>query len=293
MCQIISSLKVHKISYPAKCLGLEGTIFIQYTFPVVLDSLFDGFHQRIESLVKEKYPDYKDRITCYKSSYIVDSNSLSVFENNLKTYKTIAADVIYTPSSSLFESFKGAFPSTRISIPLFYSSKNAEPVIEAFTFYYDCHPEIAKSECAQLAAFEKATKIRMESEQDLIQAYAIQNAFEEESFRITSIEIKNANKSLNSPFINEQQENNTIPGTTKRYYIHQANTFTLTQKHIHVYVDGKQVYSLNKDGSSHDGSYNYKLSKKEISFLKTLDFTIPKNGIVESLNNEGDAFVIS
>lgn len=293
MCQVIHSLKVHKISYPAECLGLKGTIFIQYTFPVVLDSLFEGFHQRIESLVKDKYPDYKDRITCYNSSYIVDSKSLSVFENNLKTYKTIVADIIYTPSSSLFESFKGAFPSTRISIPLFYSSNNADPVIEAFTFYYDCHPEIARSECAQLADFEKATKLRMESERDLSQAYAVQNAFEEKAFRITSIEIKNTNKSLNSPFINEQQENNTIPGTTKRYYIHRANTFTLTQKHIHVYADGKQVYSLNKDGSSHDGSYNYKLSKKEISFLKKLDFTIPKNGIVESLNNEGDAFVIS
>lgn len=293
MSQIFCSLKVHKISYPGECLGLEGRVFILYTFPAVLDSLFEEFHQRIESLLKDKYPDYKDRVTCYKPSYIADSNSLSVFENNLKTYKKGTADIIYTPSSSLFVDNPGVLSSIRISIPLYYSRQNADPVIEAFTFYYDCHPEIAKSECAQLAEFAKATKLRMESEQERIHALAIQDAFEEARFMITAIEIKNTNKSLHTPFINEQQEKNIIPGTTKRYFIHRANTFTLTQKHIHVYVDGKQVYSLNIDGSSHDGSYAYKLSKKEIAFLKSLDFTIPKNGIVESLDNQDDKPVIS
>ena len=48
MSQIFRSLKVHKISYPGECLGLEGRVFILYTFPAVLDSLFEGFHQRIE-----------------------------------------------------------------------------------------------------------------------------------------------------------------------------------------------------------------------------------------------------
>lgn len=241
MSQINNSLKIHRISYPAECLGLEGTVYIQYSLPVVLDSLFEGFHQRIECLVKDKYPDYQNRIIYYKPSYIVDSYSLSVIEKELKTYKVIPANIIYTPSSSLFESYREELPSIMISIQLYYLRQNADPVIEAFTFYYDCHPEIARSERAQLATFEKATKLRMESEQDLIQAYEIQNAFEEEAFRISDIEIKNTNNSLHSPFINEQQENNIIPGTTKRYYIHRANTFTLTQKHIHVYVDGKQV----------------------------------------------------
>ena len=72
-----------------------------------------------------------------------------------------------------------------------------------------------------------------------------------------------------------------IPGTTKTYRIDPANTNTQTQKHIHVYFDGKQLYAMNVDGTPHDGS-KYRLSKSDMRFLASLGFKVPENGILDA-----------
>ena len=72
-----------------------------------------------------------------------------------------------------------------------------------------------------------------------------------------------------------------IPGTTKTYRIDPANTNTQTQKHIHVYFDGKQLYAMNIDGTPHDGS-KYRLSKSDMRFLASLGFKVPDNGLLEA-----------
>lgn len=71
-----------------------------------------------------------------------------------------------------------------------------------------------------------------------------------------------------------------VPGTTKTYRIDPANTNTRTQKHIHVYYDGKQIYAMNVDGTPHDGC-KYRLSKNDLKFLNSLGFKTPDDGILE------------
>ena len=77
-----------------------------------------------------------------------------------------------------------------------------------------------------------------------------------------------------------------VPGTTKTYRIDPANTNTRTQKHIHVFFDGKQIYAMNIDGTPHDGS-KYRLSKADLRFLKDLGFKTPDNGILEMYTFKG------
>ena len=83
-----------------------------------------------------------------------------------------------------------------------------------------------------------------------------------------------------SELILEFKQYKNIPGTTKTYRIDAANTNTNTQKHIHVYFDGEQLYAINVDGTPHDGS-KYKLSKKDQAFLRDMGFVVPENGILE------------
>ena len=83
-----------------------------------------------------------------------------------------------------------------------------------------------------------------------------------------------------SELILEFKQYKNIPGTTKTYRIDAANTNTNTQKHIHVYFDGEQLYAINVDGTPHDGS-KYKLSKKDQAFLRDMRFVVPENGILE------------
>jgi|GEM_PF-4137684 len=97
---------------------------------------------------------------------------------------------------------------------------------------------------------------------------------------------------VSNEIILEYKQYKNIPGTTKTYRIDAANTNTMTQKHIHVFYDGKQLYAINVDGTSHDGS-KYILSKKDQSFLKDMGFTVPKDGILEKYSfQDGSLFLI-
>jgi hypothetical protein len=80
--------------------------------------------------------------------------------------------------------------------------------------------------------------------------------------------------------LTEWEQYKTIPGTTYTYRYDSANTNTSTQDHIHVFYDGKQLFAINRDGTTHDGS-KAQLSKKQIDFLKSKGFNVPQNGLLE------------
>ena len=65
------------------------------------------------------------------------------------------------------------------------------------------------------------------------------------------------------------------------------NTNTLTQRHAHVYAkpngEGKQIYSVNFNGSGHDGSSGTAIPAKHAEHLRGLGFDIPANLTLESL----------
>jgi len=73
-------------------------------------------------------------------------------------------------------------------------------------------------------------------------------------------------------------------GDTKLYYrLDKANNAPGQQRHIHVFKDGKgriQLFSINFDGTKHDGS-RYQLTSKEQSTLKSLGIPVPPDGLLE------------
>ena len=81
-----------------------------------------------------------------------------------------------------------------------------------------------------------------------------------------------------------------IPGTRNSLRIDPQNTNTLTQRHAHVYAkpkgSGKQLYSVNMDGSGHDGSSGVVIPASHADYLRSLGFTIPDNLSLESLDFE-------
>lgn len=81
-----------------------------------------------------------------------------------------------------------------------------------------------------------------------------------------------------------------IPGTRNSLRIDPQNTNTLTQRHAHVYAKpkgrGNQIYSVNMDGSGHDGSSGTVIPANHADYLRSVGFTIPGNLSLESLDFE-------
>lgn len=73
-------------------------------------------------------------------------------------------------------------------------------------------------------------------------------------------------------------------GDTKLYYrLDKANNAPGQQRHIHVFKDNRgriQVFSINFDGTKHDGSQR-QLTSKEQSALISLGIPVPPNGLLE------------
>lgn len=73
-------------------------------------------------------------------------------------------------------------------------------------------------------------------------------------------------------------------GDTKLYYrLDKANNAPGQQRHIHVFKDDKgriQLFSINFDGTKHDGS-RHQLTSKEQSALTALGIPVPLNGLLE------------
>lgn len=73
-------------------------------------------------------------------------------------------------------------------------------------------------------------------------------------------------------------------GDTKLYYrLDKSNNASGQQRHIHVFKDNKgriQLFSINFDGTKHDGSQR-QLSSKEQSALTALGIPVPPDGLLE------------
>jgi hypothetical protein len=92
----------------------------------------------------------------------------------------------------------------------------------------------------------------------------------------------------------EHQTYKPIPGTQNSFRLDPANTSTMTQRHAHVYAQpggkGRELYSVNLDGSGHDGSSGTAIPPKHAEFLRSKGFDIPTNLVLESLDYDTTEF---
>lgn len=83
----------------------------------------------------------------------------------------------------------------------------------------------------------------------------------------------------------EYEEYKNIPGTNNSYRQDSGNTNTKTQKHVHVYAkqkgNGKEIYSVNVDGSGHDGYRGTKIPDSHADYFKKKGFNIKPDNILE------------
>ena len=78
-----------------------------------------------------------------------------------------------------------------------------------------------------------------------------------------------------------------IPNTKNSYREDPCNTNTMTIKHAHVYAkpkgEGTEIYSVNIDGSGHDGSSGIKIPNSHADFFRKQGYSIPDSNILESM----------
>lgn len=75
-----------------------------------------------------------------------------------------------------------------------------------------------------------------------------------------------------------------IPGT--RYTFRKDNPRGTpgpgNLKHIHIYApNNKELFSINIDGSAHDGCHGAKIPEDIVTFLTQLGYQVPANRIIE------------
>ena len=79
-----------------------------------------------------------------------------------------------------------------------------------------------------------------------------------------------------------------IPGSKNSYRTDSGNTYTVTLKHSHVYAKlkgrGGELYSVNIDGSGHDGSSATQIPGSHADHFRSLGYTIAKNNLLESID---------
>lgn len=77
-----------------------------------------------------------------------------------------------------------------------------------------------------------------------------------------------------------------IPGTSPSYREDPGNADTMTLKHAHTYAKpdgkGKQLYSVNVDGSGHDGASGVGISKLHADHFRGKSYEIPEDNALES-----------
>ncbi|MDD5157871.1 hypothetical protein [Sulfurimonas sp.] len=78
-----------------------------------------------------------------------------------------------------------------------------------------------------------------------------------------------------------------IDGTKNSYRQDTGNTNNMTITHSHVYAkpngNGKELYSVNIDGSTHDGYSGTEVPKKHADFFRTKGYEIKHDNILECL----------
>ena len=104
-------------------------------------------------------------------------------------------------------------------------------------------------------------------------------------------EIKRKNEVLSKRIeIFEHETYKRIPGTKNSYRTDSGNTNTKTIKHSHIYAKlkggGSELYSVNIDGSGHDGSRGTELPQSHADHFRELGYSINPNNILESIDFE-------
>lgn len=78
-----------------------------------------------------------------------------------------------------------------------------------------------------------------------------------------------------------------IDGTKNSYRQDTGNTNNMTLTHSHVYAKlngkGKELYSVNINGSGHDGYSGTEISPKHADFFRSKGYEIKPDNILESL----------
>ena len=92
----------------------------------------------------------------------------------------------------------------------------------------------------------------------------------------------------------EHQVYKLIPGTRNSYREDPANTNSNTLKHAHVFAkpkgNGKQLYSVNIDGSGHDGYSGTTISSKHADFFTDKGYSIDSTLTLESMEDNLDSY---
>lgn len=78
-----------------------------------------------------------------------------------------------------------------------------------------------------------------------------------------------------------------IPGSRNSYRTDAGNTNTMTLRHSHVYAKpkgrGKELYSVNIDGSGHDGSSGIQIPASHADYFRSLGYAIGEDNILENI----------
>ncbi len=70
-------------------------------------------------------------------------------------------------------------------------------------------------------------------------------------------------------------------GNSVRY--DSGNTGTKTQDHLHFYCRGKELFAVNRDGTAHDQSHGYRISKQHAGIISNkFGFSVPDDRVLES-----------
>lgn len=64
------------------------------------------------------------------------------------------------------------------------------------------------------------------------------------------------------------------------------------QRHIHMFYNGEELFSMNTDATAHDGYHQVKIPDALNPFLKSKGFSLPSNNIIEMLQaSSGSRFI--
>lgn len=78
-----------------------------------------------------------------------------------------------------------------------------------------------------------------------------------------------------------------IPNSNASYREDMGKTTNMTITHSHIYVkpngDGKELYSINIDGSGHDGFSGTEIPQKHADYFRSKGYDIKDNNILESI----------
>jgi hypothetical protein len=89
---------------------------------------------------------------------------------------------------------------------------------------------------------------------------------------------------LEQPLLEYETYKN-IPGSKNSYRQDPGNINTKTQKHVHVYAKpkgkGKEIYSVNVDGSGHDGYSGTEIPASHGRYFRSKGYDIKPDNIIE------------